>query len=104
MSEQPLPRRLTVNAAPELQAGVYADFVGVWHQPHCFVLDFSVHTNPPQVVEVDGQKVLNVPAQMVARVRIPPGQVFEIMKALEQQLSRWEREQGRPPGGPAAPV
>lgn len=86
-----------MNATPDVEAGVYADFVSVWHQPHLFVLDFSVHTNPPQVVEVDGQRVVNVPARMVARVRIRPEQIWEIMKALEQQLSRWEQEQGRSP-------
>ncbi|MPZ26791.1 MAG: DUF3467 domain-containing protein [Micromonosporaceae bacterium] len=102
----PLPRRLSVSATPDVEAGVYADFVSVWHQPHLFVLDFSVHTNPPQVVEVEGQRVVNVPARMVARVRIRPEQIWEIMKALEQQLSRWEKEQGRtqrqedPPAAP----
>lgn len=102
----PLPRRLSVSATPDVEAGVYADFVSVWHQPHLFVLDFSVHTNPPQVVEVEGQRVVNVPARMVARVRIRPEQIWEIMKALEQQLSRWEKEQGRtqrPEDPPAAP-
>jgi hypothetical protein len=94
---QPLPRRLNVEATPEVQTGVYADFVGVWHQANSFVLDFSVYTSPPRVVEVDGQKVVNLNARMVSRVRVPPSQVFEIMKALEQQLSRWEREQGKQP-------
>src|SRR5690606_8451011 len=71
---QPLPRRLNVAATPEVETGVYADFVRVWHLPSSFVLDFSVHTNPPQIAEVDGQKVINLPARMVSRVRIPPSQ------------------------------
>lgn len=96
-SNTPLPRRLSLSATPEVEAGVYADFVSVWHQPHLFVLDFSVHTNPPQVMEVSGQKVVNVPARMVSRVRIRPEQIFEIMKALNQQLSQWEKEQGKTP-------
>jgi uncharacterized protein DUF3467 len=93
--QPPLPRRLSVTATPEVETGVYADFVSVWHQPYQFILDFSVHTNPPQVIDADGQKMVNVPARMVARVRIRPEQIWEIMKALEQQLSRWEKEQGR---------
>ncbi|HLV57633.1 MAG TPA: DUF3467 domain-containing protein [Natronosporangium sp.] len=103
-SPPPLPRRLSISATPEVEAGVYADFVSVWHQPHLFVLDFSVHTNPPQVVEVDGRKMVNVPARMVARVRIRPEQIFEIMKALNHQLSRWEREQGKAPGREEPPA
>lgn len=96
-SQSPLPRRLSLSTSPETETGVYADFVSVWHQPHQFVLDFSVHTSPPQVVETDGKKVVNVPARMVARVRIRPEQIFEIMKALNQQLTRWEKEQGKAP-------
>ena len=50
----------------------------------------------PDVDSVEeGNRVLNVPARMTARVRIPPAQVFEIMKALEAQLTAWERETGR---------
>ncbi len=89
------PRRLTISTTPEVEAGVYADFVSVWHQPHQFILDFSVHTNPPQLIEVDGQQVLNVTARMVARVRIRPEQIFEIMKALNHQLTQWEQLQGK---------
>lgn len=96
-SQPSLPRRLSVSTTPEVETGVYADFMSVWHQPHQFVLDFSVHTGPPQVTEVEEQRVVNVPARMVARVRIRPEQIFEIMKALNHQLSRWEREQGRLP-------
>jgi hypothetical protein len=103
-----MPRRLSLSTTPDVEAGVYADFVSVWHQPHQFILDFSVHTSPPQVIEVEGKQVVNVPARMVARVRLRPEQIFEIMKALNQQLSRWEKEQGRaprteePPQPPAA--
>jgi Protein of unknown function (DUF3467) len=91
----PLPQRATINITPEIEVGVYANFVGVWHQPDCFVLDFSTHTQPPKVVQDEsGQKFIDLSTRVVSRVRIPPGQVFEIMKALEQQLSAWERETG----------
>ena len=36
-----------------------------------------------------------VPARVVSRIRIPPDQVFELAKALTQQLEFWERETGR---------
>ena len=32
---------------------------------------------------------------MIQRVKIPPKQVFELMKALEHQLSAWESETGQ---------
>jgi hypothetical protein len=58
----------------------------VWHSKDVFVLDFAVLSQPitPQQLQ----------SRVVSRVRIPPSQVFEIMKALEQQLSAWEKERG----------
>ena len=43
-----------------------------------------------------------MPARVVSRVRIPPEQVFELAKALTQQLEFWEQETGRRP--PPDPV
>ena len=41
------------------------------------------------------QQLVIIPARVVARVRIPASQVFELMKALEQQLTAWELQTGR---------
>ncbi len=79
--------------------GVHADLVGVWHTRDSFVLDFSAIVEPPRVEQAPVGQVIVERAQVVARVRIPPSQVFEIMKALEQQLSLWERETGSGPSG-----
>ena len=94
-----IPRRMSVSATPETEIGVYANFVAVWHEAHCFVLDFAAYTQPPQLTaDVEsGEQFVDLRARLVSRVRIPPDQVFEIMKALEQQLSMWERETGRSP-------
>jgi len=89
MSAQPPRVRMNL---PEAQAGGhFADFVSVSHQPGYFTLDFAVVTFAQQAD--DGATELN--AQVVSRIRIMPEQVFEIMKALEGQLSRWEVETGR---------
>jgi hypothetical protein len=85
--------------------GVYADFVSVWHTADAFTFDFAALARPPSLVEGDdGPPTTQAQAQVVARVRVPPSQVFEIMKALERQLTAWEKETGRrPPRPPAAP-
>jgi hypothetical protein len=105
----PPDQRVEIAVPEDLLPGVYADLVGVWHTPDAFVLDFSTTTEPARVqaagpldVEAIGglaggpaaDAVLVRRAQVVARVRIPPSQVFEVMKVLEQQLSAWERENG----------
>lgn len=87
-------RRIAMNLPESVVPGVFADFVTVWHTADVFTLDFAAMVNPgqPGVDDETGESVTVVPAQIVARVRIPPSQVFEIMKALEQQLSAWERD------------
>lgn len=79
--------------APEDLAGVFADFVMVWQTPETFVLDFAAVTAPADFSGQPGAPEIS--AQVVSRVRIPPSQVFEIMKALEHQLSMWEARTGK---------
>jgi len=94
------PHRVEVVTPPAQVAGVAADLVGVWHTAESFVLDFGAFADPARMEVEDGVEVLVQRAQVVARVRIPPSQVFEVMKALEQQLSAWEHETGRAPRRP----
>lgn len=76
----------------------YADFVNVWHTRDIFVLDFLALDAPPsQGTNEDGEQQIVQPANVVQRVRIPPAQMFELMKALESQLSAWEQAQGHRP-------
>ncbi len=90
------PHRVNIQIRPEDAVGTYADFISLWHNNDCFTLDFAVMTRLPKLVsDDDDQKYVDMPARVVSRVRIPPSQVFELMKALEQQLTAWERETGQ---------
>ena len=88
--------QFAIEVPDSLEAGAYADFVSIWHTRDAFVLDFASLVRPPEQVTDEGVTVLRSMAKVVSRVRVPPAQVFEIMKALEQQLSQWEAETGRP--------
>lgn len=103
MANQPSKREYDLDIPTDVEPGVYADFASIWHTSDSFVLDFAVVKRPPQsVVNDDGERVTKVPTRVVSRLRIPPSQVFEIMKGLEKQLSMWERAYGkrqRPPEG-----
>lgn len=80
----------------ELVPGAYADFVAVWHSRESFTLDFAALAGPATTSQSpSGEQVTSGTARVVARVRIPPSQVFELMKALEKQLSQWEAQQHR---------
>jgi hypothetical protein len=96
--------KLQIDLPTEHETGVPADFASVWHTSTSFVLDFVAAKSPAKAVvdpasgEQTGGRVM--PARVVSRVRIPPQQVFELARALTQQLDAWERENGRPaPGG-----
>ena len=88
MSEQghPSPGQIRVTMPDEMAGGDYADFVRVWHGKDIFTLDFAALVAP---LTPEGTT-----ARVVSRIRIPPSQVFEIMKALERSLTTWEKERG----------
>jgi len=91
------PRQFEIDLPPDLIGGAYADFANVWHTPTVFVMDFLTLAQPPreQVDAETGERHTVVPARVVGRIRIPPEQVFELAKALTQQLEFWEQETGR---------
>ena len=80
------PQQAQIHIPDDRMEGTYADFVSVWHSKDVFVLDFAVLSQPITPAQLQ--------SRVVSRVRIPPSQVFEIMKALEQQLTAWEQERG----------
>jgi hypothetical protein len=96
---EPTQIKVNVNLPPELEAGVFASFASIWRDNEGFVLDFAVTTAPgtPQVEE-NGVTTVNVQARIVSRVRIPAGQAWEFMRALNAQLDAWEGEHGKPAG------
>lgn len=96
---QPPPHetRLALNLPPEQEVGVYASFAQIWHDADGFILDFAVPTMPPVPHQDDntGEVFAVAPAKVVSRVRIPASQAWEFMRALNEQLTRWEQEHGR---------
>ena len=98
MADKPTKHEVSVNVPGEIEAGVPADFAAIWHTPHTFVLDFAALKAAPEVFDSGDATTVRQDAVVVARVRIPPAQVFEMMKALEQQLTAWENETGQRPG------
>lgn len=95
--EQP-PVAFEVHADPSLTGGVYANALAIWHTPHEFTLDFMVSSQAPQPAETEeGTTVIRAPFQLVARVRIPPGVVFDVLRAIEENMTHYERAFGQIP-------
>jgi hypothetical protein len=90
-----------LNVPEDLQAGRYANIVSVWHTPHEFTLDFSVSG---QVVAPEPGEAPIIPCDVVARIKIAPSLIFDLLQALNTNMTRYEERFGeiqRPqePGG-----
>jgi hypothetical protein len=82
---EPQPQ-IQIQVPEDVQTGVYANMAIVWHTPYDFTLDFAV-TNPP-ATGPDGQTV--VPSRVVARVKFPPAQIFQLLQAINANMTNYE--------------
>jgi hypothetical protein len=91
--------QVQVDLPPEVETGVFADFASLWYTRDTFVIDFVVSKAPTQMVtDSHGEAHAVSPGRVVARIRIPPAQVFDIAAQLTQALTAWEEQTGqRPP-------
>ena len=77
---------------PELEGGAYAEGVALWHTPFTLVLDFLVPTFPPRDGQSGPEPVQ--PARVVARVRLPIGMAFELIRGVSAIMGDYEAEWG----------
>lgn len=89
--EQP-QEQFAFEVPPELETGTYANILGVWHSPHEFTLDFSVSGQAIQPPE-PGEPVM-IPCKVVARVKVAPSLVFDLLQALNANMTRYEQNFG----------
>lgn len=87
MNEPQQPFELQVTLPPELEVGVYSNVLHVHHTAYEFTLDFGVMR--PAEQDEPGAPV-RIPVRVVARIRIPVALLFEVLKALNQNLANYE--------------
>jgi len=85
---QPQPTNLDLSLPPELHAGTYADAAMVWHNQHGFTIDFISQWSPG--VNDTGA----TQAEVVARVRVPPSVIFQLARAIAENVDNYERQYG----------
>lgn len=73
----------------EIEGGVYANLVGVWHTPYEFTLDFATTMQPEQM----GDQVV-VPARVTSRVKLPVTVIFDLIRALNENMTKYEAQHG----------
>ena len=73
----------------ELEPGVYANSLFVWHSWHEFTLDFAVFRgSAPRAAAHEATYLA------VARVRMPVSRMFDALLALNSDLTDYERTFG----------
>jgi hypothetical protein len=83
---------------PEQEGGVYANFLVVWHSEHEFTLDFCAR-QPTRPSEEDPERMV-MPCLVVSRIKIPVTLIFDVVRALNENMTRYEETYGeiRRPG------
>jgi hypothetical protein len=77
----------------EWKTGAYANNVNIWHSPYEFTLDFAV-TEPPELNPEDPDAPVTVPNAVVARIKIPVGLAFNLIRALNDNMTAYEQQWG----------
>jgi len=99
MADRPI--ELKIDVPPELEGGTYANVLNVWHTAYEFTLDFGVMQQVGEPEDPDA--ALQVPVRVVSRVRIPVTLLFEVLKALNTNMTGYESTFG-PIRAPEAPA
>ena len=84
------PTEFQIQVPNELEPGVYANFLSVWHTAYEFTLDFGV-TQPPQIDQEDPDAPVRVECRVVSRVKIPVTVLFDVLRALNENMTRYEQ-------------
>ncbi len=94
-----------VRVPSEQEPGVYANVLTVWHTAHEFTLDFSAALPAQPTEQPDGSSQVVQPCLVTSRVRVPVSVVFDMIRTINENLTRYEDSFGRinPPGRPQTP-
>lgn len=86
--------RLEIRIDDGLVPGAYSNIVNVWHTPYEFTLDFGV-IEP--VTQSENGPVL--PVRVSSRVRLPVAVVYPLLRALSDNMAKYEAQHGPVPTG-----
>lgn len=100
-------RNLRIIVSDDMVVGNYANLLGVWHTEHEFTLDFVV-VGLPDASDDNSQQTFTAP--LVARLKIPTNVIFNIARAIADNVDTYEKRFGQitpqpdttpdyPPGG-----
>jgi hypothetical protein len=78
------------DTSSEAPPSLYANILSVWYSPYEFGLDWGL-TEPVEPEDPDDPtSPLRVPVSIVARVRVPTGLIFDVLRTLNEAMTRYE--------------
>ena len=91
---QPQPLHFAIDLPDELEGGAYANVLAAWHSAYEFTLDFA-STGPVRPRNpADATAGFEVPCRIVSRVKIPVPLVFDVIRTLNEEMTKYEAEFG----------
>ena len=88
------PTEFYVVVPLELEGGAYANFLHMWHTAHEFTLDFAA-IQPPEIDDpADPHSPALVPCRVVSRVKIPATFIFDVIRAINDEMTLYEQTFG----------
>jgi hypothetical protein len=88
------PLHFAIDLPSDLEGGVYANVLAAWHSAYEFTLDFA-STGPVRPREAgDPMAGYEVPCRVVSRVKIPVALVFDVIRTLNEEMTKYEAEFG----------
>ena len=90
MSDQSNSVQVALQPPKGGEAGKYANVAVVWHTQHDFTLDFAV-LGMTRTAE-DGSAIIEAP--IVSRVKVPVSVIFQIARAIAENVDKYEHTYG----------
>ena len=78
------------DVSEEAGAAVYANIVSIWFSPYEFGLDWGLTEAAEAEDPDDPTSPLRIPVSVVARLRVPTGLIFDVLRALNQAMTGYE--------------
>jgi hypothetical protein len=83
-------RYFEFDISPDLRRGVYANTLTIRFSPYEFAFDWGLVEQVEPEDPDDPASPLRVPILIVARVRLPTGLVFDVLRALNESMTNYE--------------
>jgi Protein of unknown function (DUF3467) len=82
-------RRSTSRSPSDVERGLYSNVLFTSHTGYEFTLDFA-STQPVYGLDENDDEVRGIPCRVVARIRIPVTIMFDVIRVLNAEMTRYE--------------